>query len=47
MNHRKRARITLLSAVLIAIMMGVALIAVPVKFQSWRVAHADPATHAR
>jgi hypothetical protein len=45
--NRKRSRNTLMSAVAIAIVMGMALIAVPVKFQSWRVAHADTVTHVR
>jgi hypothetical protein len=43
--NRKRVYHTLLAALSLAILMSVIMIALPVKIQSWRVAHADAALH--
>jgi hypothetical protein len=43
--NRRRVHHTLLAAFSLTIFMSVIMIALPVKIQSWRVAHADTALH--
>jgi hypothetical protein len=47
MSQKERLHHTLLTTASIVVIMAAIMIALPVKLQSWRVAHADHAGHVR